>query len=245
MKHVVSFSGGKDSTALLLMMLEKGMQIDDIVYFDCGDWEFPQMAEHIRRVERYIGREITRLQDPQGFDYWMYQHKRITKNGQKLIGKAWPTISNRWCTGQKRDVLEKYYTQFRDEGMTLYIGFAADESARAKRDAQTRRPWVKRRFPLIEWEITEREALEYCYSKGFTWGGLYNHFHRVSCWCCPLQSLKELKQLYLHFPELWERLKDMDKRAWNTFRADGQSVEDLEKRFYFEEVQQMKLVMPL
>ena len=238
MKHIVSFSGGKDSTAMLLMMLERGWPVDDIIYFDCGDWEFPQMREHIEQVERHIGQKITRLYDARGFEYWMYQHERITKNGQKLIGKAWPTIFNRWCTGQKRDVLEKYYTQFRDGGMMLYIGFAADESARSKQKAQTRRPWVKRRFPLIEWEITEREALEYCYSKGFTWGGLYNHFKRVSCWCCPLQSLKELKQLYLHFPDLWERLKDMDQRAWNTFRTDEKSVEDLEKRFYCEEVLQ-------
>ena len=28
--HVVSLSGGKDSTAMLLMMLEKGMPVDDI-----------------------------------------------------------------------------------------------------------------------------------------------------------------------------------------------------------------------
>ena len=30
--HVVSLSGGKDSTAMLLMMLERGMQIDDILF---------------------------------------------------------------------------------------------------------------------------------------------------------------------------------------------------------------------
>ncbi len=27
-RHIVSFSGGKDSTAMLLMMLERGMQVD-------------------------------------------------------------------------------------------------------------------------------------------------------------------------------------------------------------------------
>ena len=30
MKHIVQFSGGKDSTCMLLMMLEKGMQVDEI-----------------------------------------------------------------------------------------------------------------------------------------------------------------------------------------------------------------------
>jgi len=54
--------------------------------------------------------------------------------------------------------------------------------------------------------------------------------------------LRELKQLYLHFPELWARLKDMDARAWNSFKPEW-TVEELEKRFYFEEVQQGKLKM--
>ena len=31
MEHIVSFSGGKDSTAMLLMMLEKNMPIDEII----------------------------------------------------------------------------------------------------------------------------------------------------------------------------------------------------------------------
>lgn len=52
-KHIVSFSGGKDSTAMLLMMLEKEMQIDDIVFMDTGV-EFPEMYEHIEKVETYI-----------------------------------------------------------------------------------------------------------------------------------------------------------------------------------------------
>ena len=32
MKHIVQFSGGKDSTAMLLMMLERGMQVDEIIF---------------------------------------------------------------------------------------------------------------------------------------------------------------------------------------------------------------------
>lgn len=44
MLNIVSFSGGKDSTALLLMMLERGMRVDDIVCVDMGK-EFPQMYE--------------------------------------------------------------------------------------------------------------------------------------------------------------------------------------------------------
>ena len=34
MKHLVSLSGGKDSTAMLIRMLELGYQVDDIVFVD-------------------------------------------------------------------------------------------------------------------------------------------------------------------------------------------------------------------
>ncbi len=33
MRYVVSFSGGKDSTAMLLRLLEEKAQVDDIVFF--------------------------------------------------------------------------------------------------------------------------------------------------------------------------------------------------------------------
>ena len=31
-KHIVNFSGGKDSTAMLLRMLEENMQVDEIIF---------------------------------------------------------------------------------------------------------------------------------------------------------------------------------------------------------------------
>ena len=58
--HIVSFSGGKDSTAMLLKMIEEDMKIDDIIFCDTGI-EFPSMYDHIEKVEKYIGRKITKL----------------------------------------------------------------------------------------------------------------------------------------------------------------------------------------
>ena len=85
-------------------------------------------------------------------------------------------------------------------------------------------------YPLVEWGMTEKDCLQYCYERGFDWDGLYEHFDRVSCWCCPLKNLKELEILYKYYPELWEELKKMDKRAYNQFRKDY-SVEQLEEKF--------------
>ena len=110
------------------------------------------------------------------------------------------------------------------------VGIAADEEYRLERKANARDGI---RFPLVEWTWTEKDCLEYCYSKGFDWEGLYEIFDRVSCWCCPLKSLEELRKLQTHFPELWNELKEMDNRSWNQFRPDF-SVYDLEIRFKLE-----------
>lgn len=60
---------------MLLMMLEKGMQVDEIIFCDTG-MEFPAMYEHIDKVEQYIGREITRLRNPLGFMYYFRDYEK-------------------------------------------------------------------------------------------------------------------------------------------------------------------------
>ena len=53
-EHIVSFSGGKDSTAMLLIMLEKGMPIDRVINVDTTK-EFPETYDHIDKVEKFSG----------------------------------------------------------------------------------------------------------------------------------------------------------------------------------------------
>ena len=232
MKHIVQFSGGKDSTAMLLMMLEKGMPVDEIIFCDTGK-EFPGMYKHIAEVESFIaqyGKTITTLRAAKSFDYWFSEHVKTKGKNKGQKGYGWATMGVRWCTSVlKQDVTEKYLRNI-TETYISYIGIASDEPKRhAKKSANVI-------HPLFDWGITEKMALEYCYNKGFTWGGLYEQFKRVSCWCCPLKSLGELRNLQKHYPELWEELKIMDKKAYNQFKA-GCSVEDLERRFKMEQAQ--------
>lgn len=68
------------------------------------------------------------------------------------------------------------------------------------------------RFPLAEWGWTEKDCLKYCYDKGYDWDGLYEIFDRTSCWICPLAKTDNLKKLWKHFPDLWEKLEEYDKK---------------------------------
>ena len=121
-------------------------------------------------------------------------------------------------------MIDNYLKKYKDEEYIEYIGIAYDETKRIK----------DKNYPLVEWKMTEADCLQYCYDRGFNWNGLYEHFDRLSCWCCPLKNLKELKTLYKYYPELWQELKEMDKKSYNKFRADY-SVEQLENKFITEE----------
>ncbi len=226
MKHIVSFSGGKDSTAMLLMMIEKGMQIDEIIFLDTGV-EFPEMYKHIEKVETYIDKKITKLKAENSYEFMMfdYEKKKGKNKGQK--GYSWADFRNRWCTQYlKKQVMNRYLKEkYKNIEIIEYHGIAADET---KRLVKNREKNIK--YPLAEWGIIEKEALEYCYNKGFDWDGLYKKFDRVSCWCCPLKNLKELKVLYKEYPELWKKLKEWDSKTYRKFRADY-SILDLERKF--------------
>lgn len=224
MKHIVSFSGGKDSTAMLLRMLEENMPIDKIIFVDTGK-DFPDMLEYIRQVQNYIAhnyeKEIITLMPRNSFDYYMFEHEKTRGKNKGKKGYGWATMLCRWCTSNlKTQTINNYLKQYEKEGYIEYIGIAYDEQKRIK----------DKSYPLVDWKMTEKDCLKFCYDRGFTWNGLYEHFDRLSCWCCPLKNLKELKILYKYYPNLWKQLKDMDKRSYNQFRADY-SIEQLEEKF--------------
>lgn len=225
-KYIVSLSGGKDSTAMLLRLIEEKRPIDLILFCDTG-LEFPQMYEHLEKLKQYIGRKITYLKADHGFEYYFseYMPKRKNPKLEQYSGMSWAGPHNRWCTGiLKTRVVNTYLKELKKKYEVVeYIGIAADEPKRIKNGC----------YPLVEWGMTEKDCLDYCYARGFDWGGLYQIFHRVSCWCCPLQALSELRKLYEHFPELWAQLKKWDDSTWRQFRKDY-SVRELEIRFALE-----------
>ena len=42
------------------------------------------------------------------------------------------------------------------------------------------------------------------------WRDLYRIFNRVSCWCCPLAPIGELRKLWKFYPDLWAKLQSWE-----------------------------------
>ncbi len=246
----VSLSGGKDSSALLLLMIERDMPIDMVITADTG-MEFPELYEHLAKLDAFLfqqrGIHITTLRHPKGFEWMMFNEpkqkpsclERRIRLGVPCYGNGWPGMKVRWCTGQlKTHLITREINRLRkDRHAVSYIGIAADEAHRCKENPHNR-------YPLVEWGITEAQALQICYDRGFDFGALYEIYHRASCWCCPLQAIGELRNLRHHHPQLWARLRDLDDRARAQFGPGplGQfkknwSVARLEERFAREDAE--------
>ncbi len=77
---------------MLLRLVEENRPIDEILYCDTG-WEFPQMYDHLDRLEQTIGRPITRLKAPLTAEQYFYEYCALpgfvdSKNEEKTERNA-------------------------------------------------------------------------------------------------------------------------------------------------------------
>ena len=66
-RHILSLSGGKDSSALAVFMKDKVPEIE-YVFCDTGD-ELQETYEYLDKLEFYLGKKITRINSDRPFKY--------------------------------------------------------------------------------------------------------------------------------------------------------------------------------
>ena len=208
---IVNFSGGKDSTAMLLRMIELGEKIDYIIFADTN-FEFPLLYEYINKISTLIGRKIEIVKPSSSFDSWRFG--TLTKGKNKGDIRGFPQVLTPcyWMRESKVNAIENFGKKFKNKVNCLGIAF--DETERVQKDKSLR-------YPLIEWGWTEEKCLDYLQEKGLI-NDLYKHFSRIGCWMCPKQSSYSRYMLWKHYPKLWglfkimesENLKDTNRTIW-------------------------------
>ena len=213
--NIIAFSGGKDSTAMLLRLLELGKPVDKIMFADTT-LEFPEMYSWIKKIEKLINKEITVVKSSKSFDSWFYGIPKRGAAGKRGLIRGFPlkAFPCYWTREAKVKPMEKE----QGKGNIIYIGIAKDEEKRSKAKQYVGRT-NEYRFPLVDWGWTEQDCINYLEEKGLK-HPLIDRFKRTGCWLCPKQNKHSLKSLYLYYPKLWEKLKKYAKDSPQGFKPN-------------------------
>lgn len=186
-RHILGLSGGKDSTALAVLMRQKYPELQ-IEYFFCDTHkELPETEEYLDRIEARLGITITRLEAERGFDHWL-----------DVYGGTLPSPKMRWCTKQMKILpLEKFIG---DDEAISYIGIRADEN----RDGYvSTKPNIKPVFPFKEHGLVKADIIQLLEESGIGMPDYYRWRSRSGCFFCFFQRKYEWVMLAQEHPDLF------------------------------------------
>lgn len=213
-RHVVALSGGKDSTAMALRLLDVEPREYTYICTPTGN-ESDEMFAHWRRLGELLGRPI------------------VPVVGGSLISEIErqqhiPNVWARWCTRALK--IEPYAAWLAQSAPCVsYVGLRADEPAREGGDYSDV-PGVTARYPLREWGWTVREVWAYLDARGVSIPA------RTDCQLCFFQRLGEWYTLWRDHPEAWAEGERIEAVTGHTFRSPGRdswpaALKDLRARF--------------
>jgi 3'-phosphoadenosine 5'-phosphosulfate sulfotransferase (PAPS reductase)/FAD synthetase len=214
MKYIISISGGKDSTALLLWALNNLTEdpSNEIipVFCDTG-WEHKDTYEYLKYLEKELNIKIIRLQNELGGMREVALHKGFMPN--RIM---------KYCTSElKIKPFKKFiYENFVSKGIDFItlVGVRREESksradyecfAVVKETYKRKVFYVKTLMPLAYW--TEDRVFDYIKDNGLEVNPLYKRgSKRVGCYPCVNANKYELQMLE---PEYIERLRNLEKEV--------------------------------
>lgn len=233
-RHIVSLSGGKDSTALALYLSQSYPQIPaEFVFCDTG-CELPETYEYLDRVEALLGHEIKRLDalDLLGvekkprrtpFDIWL----------KEVYGGFLPGPQARWCTRVLK--IKPFEDYVGDDRAFSYIGIRADEDRdgyKAKKPPVfSEQPNIVAVYPLKDDGLGLDDIQEILVQSGLGLPKYYRWRTRSGCYFCFYQQIGEWQRLKKEHPDLYDRAKAYEKLnndkgyTW----IQGRSLADIER----------------
>ena len=217
MKHIVSWSGGKDSTATIIAAHEMGLPIDliiiSLVWFDRKRKIYGEYPEHIAWIFNYAiplfeswGYAVQVVSSERDYMYYFFHTIKKSDKPERIGKHAGWLLGGRCYMNREKIAPIKKYLQNLDFEYEEYIGIAIDEPERlARLEKQT-----GKRSLLAELGYTENMCLEKCREYGLL-SPLYDISYRGGCWFCPNQKISGFAHLKQQHPILWAELLKLSK----------------------------------
>jgi 3'-phosphoadenosine 5'-phosphosulfate sulfotransferase (PAPS reductase)/FAD synthetase len=213
-RHIVSLSGGKDSSALAVLMKERFPEIPVEYVFCDTEYELPETYEYLDRLEAYLGRKIARLNalDSLGiarkpgrkaFDVWLNEY----------YGGFLPNPRSRWCTRTLK--IRPFEAYIGNSTAYSYIGIRADE----RRDGYVAkkpvvisdRPNIIAVYPFKDVGFGIKDVAATLEKSGLGFPGYYKWRSRSGCYFCFYQQRGEWARLRREHPQLFEHAKTFER----------------------------------
>ncbi len=205
-----SFSGGKDSLATLLLVLET--QIKPKLFFINTGLEFPETIEHVNNISKKFNLKLVTGEPTNTF--W---------DGLKYFGP--PGKDYRWCckTCKLGPTTQLIKSQF-PKGVLMFIGQRRYESEeRSNKGMIWNNPWVPGQVgasPIQHWSALH--IWLYLFKNNVEFNKLYeNGLERIGCWLCPASDMADFITVSKSHPDFrnWmEYLKEYSKTLnYSTF----------------------------
>ncbi|MBR8834078.1 MAG: phosphoadenosine phosphosulfate reductase family protein [Stigonema ocellatum SAG 48.90 = DSM 106950] len=184
-RHILGLSGGKDSTALAILLHK---EIPEMEYFFCDTHkELSETYQYLQRIKARLGIKIQHLNAERGFDHWL-----------DIYGGFLPSPKMRWCTKKlKIEPLEKFVG---DDEAISYIGIRADEN----RDGYiSTKPKIKPVYPFKERGLVKTDIIRLLEESGIGLPDYYRWRSRSGCFFCFFQRKYEWVMLAQEHPDLF------------------------------------------
>lgn len=234
-RHIVSFSGGKDSTALGIYLLENYPDLNlEFLFCDTGA-ELKETYDYIERFEAIFGVKVKRLNalkslgvkekgDRAPFDVYLKEH----------FGGYLPGPQARWCTKMLK--IKPFEEEIGTDRAYNYLGIRADENRlgyqqQKKAVVISDAPNIMPVYPFKENDINLEDVKRMLSESGLGMPSYYQWRSRSGCYFCFYQQIGEWQGLKREHPELFAKAKEYEnsksgkKYTW----VAGRSLEELEK----------------
>lgn len=242
MEHILQLSYGKDSVACLGAIRHLGWELTRVVTADIWATDtvsanFPPVVEFKAKVDKFIKREFGIIVEhvwatnidgvkKEKVTYEDGFYHVITKGEKAGTIKGFPMTKGPWCQKLKTRIST---LQVNNDDVQ-YLGIAADEPKRIA--THINRPNIK--LPLVEIGWEEDLCGLWCQYMELL-SPTYTTSARDGCWFCHNQGVRQLRHLRKNYPEYWALLLKWDKDSPCTFKPDGHTVHDFERRFQAED----------
>lgn len=214
MKTYLSWSGGKDSTASIILCHEKGIPIDRIIFsevmFDNARNISGEEPEHIKwiydiaipTIENKYGYKVLVVRSKNDYISCFYNKCSRSKK-PNMNGKFWGFPMGGMCNINSKVKVAAIKETHKIIGNNIsIIGIACDEQERIMRMKPNQRS------VLNENNKTETDAYLIC--KDFDLlSPIYEYESRGGCWFCPNKSVRFFARLAKRHPELWAELEKL------------------------------------